>query len=398
MNLREAQILLINTHLAAFHMGERADSVELISGPGVGKSSAVADYLAKLCVRLQEPVAMMVNMLASLSAPDVRGFMLPTKLPDGRLISVFSESPLMPRHDNIIVYEPDASSPLGYKVWPLGTWPADRPVPRVGGSFLDEFGQGEDEVKKPAAEYLLKGEIGTNVLPPGWRVVAASNRMSDRSGVMRPLMHVINRRAEYFITGSFDIWNEDYVNKLAPEKRPHFLTVSFAQQQPHIVFKDQVPPDGKAFATPRSLIAADRALRAIRNEQQAARNAIPVDDLSREVAAGWLGEADASQYFVHCKYAEQIPTVEQVIDDPEKARLPSGLDAQMVCAYMLSHAASPKNAKAFVRYTMRLNIEMQALMFRNVTQQAHTANAVLNTPEFSAWVVKNKDLLIASRQ
>lgn len=398
MNLREARILLLRTHHAAYRMEERAPSIEMISGPGLGKSTIVGDYCGELCRLLNEPVGFMVNMLASMSAPDVRGFMLPTKQPDGRLISVFSESPLMPRHDNIMVYEPDGSSPLGYKLWPLGTWPADRPLPRIGGSFLDEFGQGEDEVKKPAAEYVLKGEIGTNQLPPGWRVIAASNRMSDRSGVVRPLGHVINRRMEVFLTGSYEIWNEDFVQKLPPEKRPHHLTVSFAQMQPQIVFKDAVPIDNKAYTTPRSLVAADRTLRALATDAQRADNALPIDDLAREAAAGWLGEGDASQFFVHCKYSEQLPKIEQVEARPDEAKLPSGLDAQMVCAHMLSHAITAKNAKPIVKYAMRLNIEMQALMFRNVTQQPHTAAAVLNTPEFGAWVAKNKDLIIASRQ
>ncbi|NBQ13412.1 MAG: hypothetical protein EBU31_02065 [Proteobacteria bacterium] len=397
MNLREAKILLTNTHRAAYLAGDRADAAEMISGPGVGKSSLFDNYCGDLCKLLGRPVGQMVNMLANLSSPDVRGFMLPSKQPDGRLISIFSDSPLMPRHSNIVVFEPDGSEALGYKVWPLGTWPADRPMPDVGVSALDEFAQAEDETKKPAADYVLKGQVGTNQLPLGWRVIAASNRMSDRSGVVRPLMHIINRRMEMFITGSYDVWNEDFVQKLPPNKRPHYLTVTFAAQNPHIVFKEATPPDGKAFCSPRTLVAADRVLRAIRSPDQDGRDALPIDNLAREAAAGWLGEADASQFFVHCKYSEQIPTVGQVVADPMEAKLPPSMDAQMVCAHMLSHAVTAKNARQLVRYAMRLNIEMQALMFRNVTQQPHTAGEVLNTPEFGAWVSKNADLIVASR-
>ena len=398
MNLREAKLLLLRTHNAAYLAAERADSGEMISGPGLGKSSVVADYCADLCKQLGQPVGLMVNMLANMSAPDVRGFMIPSKRPDGSIASIFSESPLMPTRENIIVFEPDGSEVLGFKVWKLGTWPADRPIPDVGASFLDEFGQGEDEVKKPAAEYVLKGEVGTNVLPPGWRVVAASNRMSDRSGVVRPLMHVINRRFEMHINGAFDIWNEDFVSKLPPEKRPHYLTVTFANQQPHIVFKEAVPLDGKAYCTPRSLIAADRMLRSLRSEQQAHDNAIPTDDFAREACAGWLGEADASQFFVHCKYSEQIPKIQEVEARPDEAKVPPGMDGQMVCAHMLAHAATVKNAKQVIRYARRMNIEMQTLMFRQIAQQPHTAAALMNTKEFQEFVMANKDLIIASRR
>jgi hypothetical protein len=40
-------------------------------------------------------------------------------------------------------------------------------VPRVGILFLDEFAQAEDEVKKPAAELILNGNVGTWRLPTG---------------------------------------------------------------------------------------------------------------------------------------------------------------------------------------------------------------------------------------
>lgn len=395
MNLREASTVLIRTHLAAIREGRRARAYEMISGPGLGKSSLVETVSAALCKQLGKPVGLMVNMLATLSQPDVRGFMLPTKQSDGTLISVFSQSPLIPRRDNIIVFEPDAASPLGYKRHPVGTWTGE--VPEIGQSFLDEFAQGEDEVKKPAAEYVLKGEVGTNTLPTGWRVICASNRMSDRSGVVRPLMHIINRRAALNISGSYSIWNEDFVQKLAPEERPHFLTVSFAQKNPHIVFPEETPIDGNPFCTPRTLVMMDSELRALRSEAEAARDELPLDDLSREVVASWIGEGSAGQFFSHAKYFNELPSMEQVEKNPLEAKLPAGLDGQMVCAHMLSHNITSKNVKSVMRYMGRLNIEMQALLMRNVTGQPHAGAAVLNTPEFGAWVAKNKDLLIASR-
>lgn len=395
MNLREARTLIFNTHIAALKLGQRALSYEMRSGPGIGKSSIVNQTAADLCVALGEPVGELTEMLATLSSADVRGFMLPTKNAAGELVSVFSVSPLIPRRDNIVVYEPDASSPDGYKRWPVGAWQGE--VPEVGIIFLDEFGQAEDETKKPAADFVLKGAIGSHTLPLGWRVLMASNRMSDRSGVVRPLMHIVNRRGDINIEGSYPIWNEDFVQKQPEQMRPHFLIASFAQANPQIVFKDATPTDGNPYCTPRTLTMMGAELKALRTEAEVRADAIPLDPLARELMASWIGEADAAQFIAHAKYFDQLPTMEAVEKTPLEAKVPPNMDGQMVCAHMLSHHVHKGNARSVMRYIERMNIEMQALMVRNIHSQKDKVNMLAQTPEWSAWIVKNADLIIASR-
>lgn len=395
MNLREAKTLIFNTHMAAWRQSKRALSYELLSGPGIGKSSIVDQTAGTLCIALNKPIGVLLEMLATLSSADVRGFMLPTKNAAGELISVFSVSPLIPRRDNIVVYEPDASSPDGYKRWPVGTWQGE--VPEVGIVFLDEFGQAEDETKKPAADFVLKGSIGSHTLPIGWRVLMASNRMSDRSGVVRPLMHVVNRRGALSIEGNYTIWNEDFVQKQPEASRPHFLTTSFAEANPHIVFKDATPTDGAPYCTPRTLTMMDAELKALRDETQIRADAMPLDPLARELIAAWIGQADAAQFIAHAKYFDQLPTMEAVERNPAEAKMPPNLDGQMVCAHMLSHHIHKGNARSVMRYMERMNIEMQAMVVRNIYNQRDKVNTLVTTPEWSAWTVKNADLVIASR-
>lgn len=388
MNINEAKQVLTRTHLAALKQGRRANGMELKSGPGVGKTDGVFQETAELAHAIDEPVGLVPFMLATISSVDVQGFMLPVKSSEGSLDSTFSTPPWMPTKANTIVFEPDGT------IHQAGTWTG--PIPRVGNLFLDEFGQAEDEVKKPAAELLYKGNVGTKRLPDLWRVVAASNRLSDRSGVMRELMFIVNRKCTLNVDAHLPSWLE-WANARPPESRPHYLSISFAQKNPDLVFRDAVPPGSDPFCTPRTLCLLDQDLAALRSDKDVRADRLPTDDIAREVAAGWIGGGEAAQFFTHLKYADELPDVADIERDPKKAKLPANKDAQMVCGYMLAHNVNDKNAPQMMAYIERLNIEMQVLAVRAVTAQQDRARHIVNTQAFTHWLKNNKDLLIASR-
>jgi hypothetical protein len=387
MHIEHAKTVMLRTHLAALKHNHRANGLYLESGPGIGKSDSVFQAAEKLASTLNEPVGVVQFMLATISSVDVRGFMLPVKAGDG-LNTVFSTPPWFPTVANTHVVEPDGT-------WHLpGTW--SNPVPRVGMLFLDEFAQAEEEVKKPAAELIYKGNVGTCGLSIGWRVIAAGNRTSDRSGVMRELMFLVNRRCRLSIDPSLPAWL-DWASRQPPENRPHYMTIAFAQQNPDIVFRDKVPEGTDPFATPRTLCLMDRDLIALRSGEDEAQDRLPMDDISREVAAGWIGDGGAAQFWTHLKYADQLPSIEDIEKDPAKAKLPSGKDAQMVIAYMLAHKVVEDNAGSIIKYIERLNIEMQVLAIRAISAQKDRAKAIVVQPGYMGWLKKNKELLIASQ-
>lgn len=387
MDISAAQQVLLRTHLAALRLDHRANGMHMQSGPGIGKSDGTAQYCEMLAKELGRPVGLVTFMLATISSVDVRGFMLPVKQTTG-LDTIFSTPPWYPTKANTAVVEPDGT-------WHLeGTWQGD--LPDVGVLFLDEFSQAEDEVKKPAAELVYKGTVGTTRLPVGWRVVAAGNRLTDRSGVLRELMFIVNRRCLLNIDASLPAWL-NWANAQAPEKRPHYLTMSFAQKNPDIVFKDSVPEGTDPFCTPRTLCLLDKDLAALRSADDERKDRLPTDSLAREVAAGWIGGASAAQFFTHLKYADELPDISDIVKDPGKAKLPANRDAQMVCGYMLAHNIDDKTASPVMKYIQRLQIEMQVLAVRAISAQQDRAKAIVGQQEFTQWLMKNKDLIVASR-
>ena len=107
MDLIRCKDYLLQTHLAALDRRERPNAYQLLSSPGVGKSDSISQYVEMLTQALNQPVGLIVFMLATITSPDVRGFMIPVRNPEGgNPITVFSVPPWLPRPETVWVCEP----------------------------------------------------------------------------------------------------------------------------------------------------------------------------------------------------------------------------------------------------------------------------------------------------
>jgi hypothetical protein len=407
MHIMDIQKILVATHMAALNnpgMG-RASSIHVEGKSGYAKSEGVAQSCEWQAKILGEPVALGIHMLAALQGVDMIGFMMPVKGPSGTLDTMFSTPPWVPTPETIFVVVPpkyegpggtDSTAASETPTWfPPGTWKG--PLPRVGMVFFDEMAQAEDDVQKAASEVILNGRLGTRSLEPGYRVVSASNRLSDRSGVVRPLMHVVNRRALLRAEPHAPSWIS-WAEAQPDYNRPHYLTIDFARTHPEIVFSNHLPEGHDPFPTSRSLVRMDRDIKALRTQPEIDGDEMPLSDLAREFAAGWVGEAAAAQYYTHLKYADQLPKIGDIVADPKKAKLPERRDAQMVCAYMLAHHIADQTAQPIFTYFNRLTAEMQLLMVRVARSELRRSKLLQTTPGFSSWLLNNKELILAVQQ
>jgi hypothetical protein len=397
MDLIRCKQYLLQTHLAALDRHERANSYQLMSSPGVGKSDSQFQYVEMLALALGKPVGLVHFMLATITSPDVRGFMIPIRNPDGSSnpITVFSLPPWMPRPESMWVCAPSGQPDAPVKWYDAGEW--EGALPEVGVLFLDEWGQAEDDVKKPSAEILLHGRCGSWRLPWTWRVIAASNRTSDRSGVLRELMFIINRRGALHIEGRLQPWLK-WVETQRDHLRPHYLTVSFANEHPGVVFRDTVPEGYDQFCTPRSLCLMDKDLRAIRTpEQVEAGQLLDLDDpVAHEMISAWIGPGSAGQYLAHLKYADQMPAIDDIVKDPARAKLPPGQDGQMVAVFKLVEHISEGNVGQFLRYINRMHQDMGVFAVNTILGDDRRAKFVFPTQEYRDFARKNKQVLVAA--
>lgn len=338
-------------------------SVELVSSPGLGKSEFVEQVRADMEKATNQKWGFAKMFLATQTPPDLIGYQFKGERD-------FGAGP-------VAVTEP--TLPL----WMMTT--DGKPVQAYerGILFLDEYGQGEADVKRASAELLLNKQIGPWKLPDGWSVIAASNRSSDRSGVTKSFDFVINRRLEVEVSPSVDAWTEWAMEHgIAP------LTVAFANQNPHIVFEGKVPDKQGPWCTPRSLVMADNILQSLRGNGED----LPDGPEAVELITGMIGAAASAQYFSFVRLEREMPKYEKIIASPDNVKVPEKPDAQMLVIYNLAHRVKLDELDAVITYIKRMPKEFSVTFARSACK---LNPQLVASKAMNQWCSDNASLMAA---
>lgn len=349
-------------------------SMEVLSPPGRGKSEFFWEFTKKMGLLESTPWGYSSPFLATYTPPDLIGYQFKGERPWG------------PNGEPVAVTEP--TMPLwmmtedGKPLWAY----------RRGLLVLEEYGQGESDVKRGSAQLVLKGEIASWRIPNfgkgGWGVVALSNRFGkDRSGVTKSFDFVINRRMEIHLKDdpvSWELW--------AMNKGIDPIFVSFAMQYPHLVWSQDVPKTQGPWCTPRSLVMATKFLM-----ERAKRNGgkIPDDAVSQIAVSGLIGQEVMSMLFTHIKLERELPSMAAVVADPEGTPIPSKADLRMLLVYSFSYKATKENVGPVLKYVARLGKEFTMAFLRSACVRDST---LLLTPAVSHWSKANAQLVVQISQ
>ena len=335
-------------------------SMALIGSPGTGKSSVVRQIPQLLSELYKEEFGYIEQLAPSIDAQDVRGFMIPTKDEQGRAVARYTYPAILPSREYLEKH------------------------PR-GVMFVDEFLQSDQLTQKACAALILEKMVGEYQLPAGWWVITASNRMSDRSGVTKPLMHIINRQRTIEIEPSVDGWA-----LWARDAGVHPFGVAFARSHPGVVFSTEVPSDPRPFCTPRSFVSAMNLMKDMVGDSMN----LPSDVVTQELVAGDIGDGAAAAFFGYIKVADQLPTIEEIKSNPLGAKCPPSdrLDAAFAAQQMCVYHADGDNIDALWTYTERLPRELQVTTAKQLLDKAK--GALLNSKKFGSWLSENSALIV----
>lgn len=131
--------------------------------------------------------------------------------------------------------------------------PAELPVvtaehlPETGLLFLDEANQADITVQKAMFSLILDRKVADVPLKPGWRVMAAGNRLEDSIAVSEMPAPLQNRFAHYSVRPDFACWKD-----WALTTKLHPTVFSFLQDNMQYFCKSQGSDAEYAFPTPRT--------------------------------------------------------------------------------------------------------------------------------------------------
>lgn len=254
---------------------------------------------------------------------------------------------------------------------------------------IDEYGQGDADTKKAGAEILLNGGTAPWYLPEGSVRVALSNEGS-RYGVTKDFDFCIARRTVIKVTPDVDAtvrhWDKPYSYQ-GKQWQVSPTMKAWAMQNPTILFEAE-PKEQGPWCNPRTACSADRYLAV-----KGARNGgtIPTDDLTIEVLAGTIGMGAAASLQSFLQFRLQLPSYDDVVNDPKGTDVPKKADLLLLMAYELAGHAQVQHLAQCIEYVQRMPKDMAVTFISALLRRDY--KAMIAEPAMQAWINKNAALV-----
>jgi len=297
-----------------------------------------------------------------------------------RLANGLTPTPLIDFRLNIREPVDMRGVPVTDPVTKTTVWYTPDELPRVdrdgefGILFIDEITNGSSpQMMAVAMQLVLERKVGDYHLPDGWIVVAASNRISDRTGAQRMPTALRNRFAHIHVTPDVQAWVKWAVaNDVAPEM------IAFVRFRPALLHR-MPSGDENAYPTPRSLTAA----------------ALFIDepeDIRCDLIAGLVGDDVATEVDGFVRMYQSLGTLDDIIANPDTARIPTEGSQRYAVFTGLARMATRANFAKIAVYAARLDSEGQTLLMHDATIRDEKLK---ETKAYSDWAINNQHALAA---
>jgi hypothetical protein len=241
--------------------------------------------------------------------------------------------------------------------------------------FLDDLGQAPVSVQAACMQLLLARRINGHIIGPHVTFIAATNRKQDKAAVNTMPEPVKSR----FTIIELQVDSNDWADWALDNNMPIEL-IAFIRFRPDLLDNFIPSKDLVNSASPRSVTNVGR--------QQAA--GLP-RKFEYEVFKGAAGEAFASEYIGFLKMHRDLPTLDEIILNPQKAPVPKDPCALYAISAGLGKEMNDQSIGTICIYLDRLPPEISiACMQDAVTRK----RSITKNAAFIKWAVKHKSTLI----
>jgi hypothetical protein len=110
-----------------------------------------------------------------------------------------------------------------------------------------------------------------------------------------------------------------------------------------------------------------------------------------ELIKGTVGEGAAGEFLAFVKQIKDLPTVDQILLDPEGTKVPERPAAKNAIITSLDEKVTPNNFGRILKYVARLDKEFQTVFIRAASRRDEK---ICNTKEFQDWATANAEILL----
>lgn len=242
--------------------------------------------------------------------------------------------------------------------------------------FLDEISAAPQSVQAAAYQITLDRVIGEHKLPDNCIVIAAGNRLTDKSVAFKMPKALANRVMHIEVEGSFTSWKEWAVKSGINDKVIAFL--SFRQ---NYLMGFQTSSEDLAFPTPRSWEMVSNLLNSVSSDI----------DKMYPLIAGLIGCGAAVEFRTWSQVYDQLPSLEDIFDG-KCPRLPKSTDAMYalvsaMVAYAREHRHQLSRIVNSIVYADKMPPDFSAVLLKDYMYvDKDFKQTLIRIPEFAKWL------------
>ena len=252
--------------------------------------------------------------------------------------------------------------------------------------FLDEISSAPASVQAAAYQITLDRTVGEHRLPDNCIVIAAGNRVTDKSVAVKMPKALANRLLHLETEADFASWKKWAIGKGVNPKVIGFL--SFRRDR--LMTFDPATND-RAFATPRSWEMVSNILNHVNSNIEAVFPLI----------SGLIGSGAATELLQWEKVYAELPSIPDIFAGIN-CKVPTSTDTlYALCASMVVYAKAHKDdmnqIANSIRYADRMPPDFSVLLLKDYMDlEKDYRKKLMKLPEFNKWVSRKGVLLNGS--
>ncbi|UZA19155.1 AAA family ATPase [Moraxella bovis] len=250
---------------------------------------------------------------------------------------------------------------------PFDTFPIENtPIPKGKKGWLlllDEFNSALPSVQASAYKLVLDRQVGQHKLHKKCFIIACGNSDSDNAIVNTMSSALISRFAHFYIQVDNTEWQE-----WAVANGIHPMITAFLNFKPNLLYTFN-PDSDTPYASPRTWQMMSKVLD---------------NDTPLVVMASLLGLGVATELKAFMDYHKELPTIEDILKDPENYPIPDMIGIQWATLTMIiSHL--DRDMDKLTTYLKRFSPEMHMVALREIKGR-YGVNKITQSKLLREWL------------
>lgn len=322
-------------------------SVMLWGPPGVGKSQAVRQLAAEIEKGTGKRTSVTDVRLLLFNPIDLRG--IPTSNAD-KTLAIW----LKPQ-----IFQMDESDEV------------------INILFLDEISAAPQSVQAAAYQITLDRVVGEHKLPENCIVIAAGNRVTDKSVAFKMPKALANRLCHIEIKCDVDSWHD-----WAVSSGINSIVTGFIDYNPSMLMAFDAQTDTHAFPTPRTWEMVSNILNCVSEDMS----------MVYPLIIGCIGNDAAYAFRAWYEIYSRIPNTESIFDGtetdiPNKTEILFALIPNMVM-YAKNNPQKEK-IKNSIAYAKKMPQEFKSKLFSDYMKIDAIRPILMKNPDFDDWMMRS---------